>query len=188
MYQKFPLNLNEAQVKKLSEGSKVRVKNSQIGVGEDEYLLTNQQIAKLTKSKSMGKGCEISMSKSQLEHQMKKGNGRFTDFLKKGYQKVKEVVPKIVGAFKPQLEALGTKKAKELVAKVAEKVAPSVPQELMPFFLHGKDLANKYGQEQVKALLEGISQSGNGLLLAGAYSRGGKGLLNAGAYSQGGDI
>jgi hypothetical protein len=97
-YKPANLKLNLSQAKKLLSGSSVRLKASEIGVGDDIVYLHKVQHRLLTAAKRQKKGYMLELSPGEIlttvEHDMS-GNGIFSSIwkgLKSGYNWVKKNV------------------------------------------------------------------------------------------------
>ena len=81
-YHPYKVNLSEGQKDKLEKAIRgrnpisLRLKNSQLS-GNDQLMLTANQIKKIQKAASQGKGVEIKVSKSQAQ---KVGGSLFSAF------------------------------------------------------------------------------------------------------------
>ena len=83
-YQPFVLDLSPIQLQRSSQGYKIRLRHDQLrgGVSPDTLLLTPTQIAKIEKARASGKGCELQLSKAQLEWNVRYGSGRLSDYFR----------------------------------------------------------------------------------------------------------
>ena len=85
-YHPFKVNLSTGQKEKLARAYKTsspitfRLKNSQL-TGNDELMLTAQQINKIIKAKSLEKGSDIKISQSQIRSVIREGRGIFSSLL-----------------------------------------------------------------------------------------------------------
>jgi hypothetical protein len=78
MYNSFGLSLSNSQKKSLANAIQnqtsltIKLNSSQLN-GQDKLALTTTQIKHITKSKNMGKGVSITLSKTQLQKMKKMG-------------------------------------------------------------------------------------------------------------------
>lgn len=96
MFSEHHLKLTQAQKNQIAKAAqsgssvKLRFKHSQLKNGPDKMLLSQRQINKINKSHQTGKGCEIVISKTQMD-KMKKGG------------LIAALLPALVGAVAPWL-------------------------------------------------------------------------------------
>ena len=122
-YHPFKVNLSNGQKEKLARAYKTsspitfRSKNSQL-TGIDELMLTAQQINKINKAKSLGKGSDIKISKSHIRSVMREGSGIFSAI----FPVIRSVAPTIGKTL--GLSALGGL-ASEGVSQLVKKIKRS---------------------------------------------------------------
>ena len=82
-YDPFKVKLSKGQKEKLARAYKtsspltLRLKNTQL-TGNDELMLTSQQINKINEAKSLGKESDIKISKSHIRSVMREGGSLFS--------------------------------------------------------------------------------------------------------------
>ena len=184
-YHPFLLDLSDEQLKRIADGSQVRLKPEDIDNSKgDTLLLTTTQINRLKKAKAAGKGAQLSLSKTQQKHQAIHGSGRFSNFFKSVGQAIGSLARRAVPALKQTarqaasqlLDAHGDRiaqKGAQLLGSAAGHARAATtsvtPAALQPLVDHGIQIGNQFGQEQLQALLQGIRSTvtGSGLFLPG---------------------
>ena len=88
-YYSYNVSLSENQKAKLAKALMnrsaitIRLSNNELN-GGDQLFLTKTQIKKIQKAKTLGKGVEIKISKTQIRHVVKKGGSIFTTLMSLG--------------------------------------------------------------------------------------------------------
>ena len=151
-YIPYSLHLTPEQHSRLVQGAGVRLKASDLA-GSVSVHLTKTQIHRIEKAKAMGKGIVLKLSVPQLHHHAATMGGGLLDSL---------------SSYLPAGTTLANSLLKTLAPKGVELVkglidnSSRVPADLKPFLDMGLQLGAKHGQEQLSALLAGLSGSKHG--------------------------
>ena len=131
-YHPLKVNVSKGQKEKLARAYKTsspltfRSKNSQL-TGNDELMLTSQQINKINKAKSPGKGSDIKISKSHIRSVTREGGGLFSAIIAENKPRIiiplvrtlAPIIGKTVGL--AALGGLASEGASRLVKKISGK-------------------------------------------------------------------
>ncbi len=182
-YHQFHCSLSKAQIRKLAQGGKIRLRATDLNhAGDDVLHLTLTQHNKLLRARRLNKGMEISLSEPQIREMATMGSGRLGDFFKK----VKDVASNIGSTLKPAAQFINSVAGDELsaagrslggvaidtLAKEASKSAKDLlSKNGAPGFVgswtdKGFDLGNRLAKDQLAELIKGIqgTVTGSGLL------------------------
>jgi len=178
-YESILLDFSDSQLHSLVSGKAVNVKVEQVGTGHLVFL-TRTQINKIHRNKAKLKGTRIKLSDAEAEYNQVHGNGRFTDFLKKGWTKVKEIAAPVVATFARKFgdKAVDTitNKANSYLdtgAVAANAYTPNfsflpeaINKDLQGLYHDGTYLANNMAQSELSSLLKGLLNTvkGRGVL------------------------
>ena len=184
-YHPFSLDLSDEQLKRIADGHKVRVKAEDIDNPDgDVLLLTTTQINRLRKAKAAGKGAELSLSMTQQKYQAIHGSGRFGDFFR-GIgraigslarraapvlkQKARQAVGQLLDAHGDQIVQKGAQLVGSAAGHARAATTGITPSVLQPLVDQGIQIGNQFGQDQLRAVLDGIRSTvnGRGLFLPG---------------------
>ena len=157
-YHPFKVNLSKGQKEKLARAYKtsspltLRLKNNQL-TGNDELMLTSQQINKINKAKSQGKGSDIKISKPNIRSVTREGGSLFSAIIPLA-KTLAPMIGKTLGL--SALAGLASEGASQLVKKIGGKeqiggylVENNMIEKLIPL---EKILTNKQKQDILTAL------------------------------------
>jgi len=85
VYHAVTIGPTQAQMASLASGDSTHIPSKNIQ-GDIPFHLTTAQLKRLEKAHASGKGCLIKLSPAQVKLMAQRGSGRFTDFLKAGYE------------------------------------------------------------------------------------------------------
>ena len=159
-YHPYKVNLTKGQKDKLRRSFQsknpvtLRLKKTQLS-GNDQLMLTANQIKRIQKAASQGKGAEIKVSKSQAQ----KVGGSFVSALFPLARSVAPILAKTLGL--SALAGLASEGATQVVKKISGKGAMTggflIPQDKIQKLIDNKHLlTNKQKQDILTALLASI--------------------------------
>ena len=155
-YFPYKVNLSEGQKKKLGRAFKancaitLRLSREQT-IGNDELMLTANQIKRIAKAAALGRGVEIKISKTQIRKVMKQGGSLFSAII----PLARSLAPTLVKTL--GLSALAGL-ASEGASQVAKKISGGflIPQDKIKKLIDNKHLlTNKQKQDILTALQSG---------------------------------
>lgn len=88
VYHSVTLGPSDGQMSDLAEGRTVLLQHSDLD-GDVGFHLTSRQVAQIKKAYEAGKGCKLKLSAAQVKMMAQKGSGRFSDYLRQGYDFMK---------------------------------------------------------------------------------------------------
>ena len=160
-YFPYKVNLSEGQKKKLGRAFKancaltLRLSGNQTS-GNDELMLTANQIKRIAKAAALGKGVEIKISKTQIRKVMKQGGSLFSAIIPLA-RSLAPTLAKTLGL--SALAGLASEGASQVVKKISGngmKGGFLIPQDKIQKLIDNKHLlTNKQKQEILAALQSG---------------------------------
>ena len=168
-YYPHGVKLSEGQRKKLAKAYRdnsaitIRLSNDELS-GSDQLMLTNTQLARLKKAKSLGKGSDIKISKTQIRKVVRHGGSLWSTLFSLGTKllpyattAVSKAVPALAtGA----LSALGSLGIDRIFGK-KQKGGFLIPQNKIDKLIANKHLLSA---KQKKDILDAL-QSGSGVII-----------------------
>ena len=168
-YHPYGVKLSEGQRKKLAKAYRdnsaitIRLSNDELS-GSDQLMLTNRQIAKLKKAKSLGNGSDIKISKTQIRKVVVHGGSLWSSLFSLGTKllpyattAVSKAVPALAtGA----LSALGSLGIDKIFGK-KQKGGFLIPQNKIDKLIANKHLLT---EKQKRDILNAL-QSGSGVVI-----------------------
>lgn len=164
MYLNFACDVSPLQLRRLAKGNRIRLKNDQLGHGKG-LDLTAAQVKACEKAMRRGKGVQLGFSDAQIEHHMKTGDGRFSDFFKGVGNKLKSGAVSAVQNLAPMLldkaASIGTALVKD---KARNSVyVPDLARGVLESALSdGIKYGNSRGKDELFHFLGGLAQTKNG--------------------------
>ena len=159
-YHPYKVNLTKGQKDKLARAFRgknpfsLRLKNSQLS-GNDQLMLTANQIKRIKKAASQGKGAEIKVSKAQAQ----KVGGSFASAL---FPLARSVAPMLAKTFGlSALAGLASEGASQVVKKISGKGMTGgflIPQDKINKLIANKHLLSKGQREQILSALQAGGQ------------------------------
>ena len=161
-YHPYKVNLSKGQKSKLGKAFKansaltLRLSAKQTS-GNDELMLTANQIKRITKAAALGKGVEIKISKSQIRKVMKQGGSLFSAIIPLA-RSLAPTLAKTLGL--SALAGLASEGATQVVKKISGKGTMTggflIPQDKIQKLIDNRHLlTNKQKQEILTALQSG---------------------------------
>ena len=161
-YHPYKVNLSKGQKDKLGKAFKansaltLRLSAKQTS-GNDELMLTANQIKRITKAAALGKGVEIKISKTQIRKVMKQGGSLFSAIIPLA-RSLAPTLAKTLGL--SALAGLASEGASQVVKKISGKGAMTggflIPQNKIQKLIDNKHLlTNKQKQDILTALQSG---------------------------------
>ena len=161
-YHPYKVNLSKGQKSKLGRAFKansaltLRLSAKQTS-GNDELMLTANQIKRITKAAALGKGVEIKISKTQIRKVMKQGGSLFSAIIPLA-RSLAPSLAKTLGL--SALAGLASEGASQVVKKISGKGAMTggflIPQNKIQKLIDNKHLlTNKQKQDILTALQSG---------------------------------
>ena len=161
-YHPYKVNLSKGQKSKLGRAFKansaltLRLSAKQTS-GNDELMLTANQIKRIQKAASQGKGVEIKISKTQIRKVMKQGGSLFSAIISLA-RSLAPTLAKTLGL--SALAGLASEGASQVVKKISGKGAMTggflIPQNKIQKLIGNKHLlTNKQKQDILTALQSG---------------------------------
>ena len=161
-YHPYKVNLSKGQKDKLGRAFKansaltLRLSAKQTS-GNDELMLTANQIKRIQKAASQGKGVEIKISKTQIRKVMKQGGSLFSAIIPLA-RSLAPTLAKTLGL--SALAGLASEGASQVVKKISGKGAMTggflIPQNKIQKLIDNKHLlTNKQKQDILTALQSG---------------------------------
>ena len=161
-YHPYKVNLSKGQKSKLGRAFKansaltLRLSAKQTS-GNDELMLTANQIKRITKAAALGKGVEIKISKTQIRKVMKQGGSLFSAIIPLA-RSLAPTLAKTLGL--SALAGLASEGASQVVKKISGKGAMTggflIPQNKIQKLIDNKHLlTNKQKQDILTALQSG---------------------------------
>ena len=161
-YHPHGVKLSEGQRKKLAKAYRdnsaitIRLSNDELS-GSDQLMLTNRQIAKLKKAKSLGNGSDVKISKTQIGKVVAHGGSLWSSLFSLGTKllpyattAVSKVAPSLAtGA----LSALGSLGIDKIFGK-KQKGGFLIPQNKIDKLIANKHLLSKKQKEDILAALQ----------------------------------
>jgi len=177
MYQNFACDISPLQLKRLAKGDRIRLKNDQLGHGMG-LDLTATQVKACEKAMRLGKGVQLGFSDAQIEHHMKVGDGRFSDFFKNVGSKIKSGAVSVAQNLAPMLidkaASIGTALVKDKVRN--SEYVPDLARGVLESALSdGIKYGNSRGKDELANFLGGLMQTKNGGAL---FVKNGEGLFD----------
>ena len=161
-YHPYKVNLSKGQKSKLGRAFKansaltLRLSAKQTS-GNDELMLTANQIKRIAKAAALGKGVEIKISKTQIRKVMKQGGSLFSAIIPLA-RSLAPTLAKTLGL--SALAGLASEGASQVVKKISGKGAMTggflIPQNKIQKLIDNKHLlTNKQKQDILTALQSG---------------------------------
>ena len=161
-YHPYKVNLSKGQKSKLGKAFKansalsLRLSAKQTS-GNDELMLTANQIKRITKAAALRKGVEIKISKSQIRKVMKQGGSLFSAIIPLA-RSLAPTLAKTLGL--SALAGLASEGATQVVKKISGKGMMTggflIPQDKIQKLIDNRHLlTNKQKQEILTALQSG---------------------------------
>ena len=161
-YHPYKVNLSKGQKSKLGRAFKansaltLRLSAKQTS-GNDELMLTANQIKRIAKAAALGKGVEIKISKTQIRKVVKQGGGLFSAIIPLA-RSLAPTLAKTLGL--SALAGLASEGASQVVKKISGKGAMTggflIPQNKIQKLIDNKHLlTNKQKQDILTALQSG---------------------------------
>ena len=160
-YHPYKVNLSEGQKNKLERAFRnknpvtLRLNKTQLS-GNDQLMLTANQIKRIQKAASQGKGAEIKVSKTQAQ----KVGGSFVSALFPLARSVAPILAKTLGL--SALAGLASEGATQVVKKISGKGAMTggflIPQDKIQKLIANKHLLTRKQREQILAALQSGGQ------------------------------
>ena len=161
-YHPYKVNLSKGQKSKLGRAFKansaltLRLSAKQTS-GNDELMLTANQIKRIAKAAALGKGVEIQISKTQIRKVMKQGGSLFSAIIPLA-RSLAPTLAKTLGL--SALAGLASEGASQVVKKISGKGAMTggflIPQNKIQKLIDNKHLlTNKQKQDILTALQSG---------------------------------
>ena len=161
-YHPYKVNLSKGQKSKLGRAFKansaltLRLSAKQTS-GNDELMLTANQIKRIAKAAALGKGVEIKISKTQIRKVMKQGGSLFSAIIPLA-RSLAPTLAKTLGL--SALAGLASEGASQVVKKISGKGAMTggflIPQDKIQKLIDNKHLlTNKQKQDILTALQSG---------------------------------
>ena len=159
-YHPYKVNLSEGQKDKLEKAIRgrnpisLRLKNSQLS-GNDQLMLTANQIKKIQKAASQGKGAEIKVSKSQAQ---KVGGSLFSTLFPLA-RSAAPMLAKTLGL--SALAGLASEGASQVVKKISGSGQVGgflIPQDKIQKLIDNKHLLTNKQKEQILSALQSGGQ------------------------------
>ena len=179
-YHPFKVNLSKGQKEKLAKAYKtntsltIRLKNKQTS-GNDELLLTDNQIKKINKAISLGNGVDIKISKTQIRKVMREGGSLFSAIIPLA-RSLAPTLAKTLGL--SALAGLASEGASQVVKKISGKGVQTggflIPQDKIQKLIDNKNLLTKKQKQDILNAL----QSGGRLVIKPTNKQSG-GLLGS---------
>ena len=172
-YHPYKVNLSKGQKDKLGKAIRgrnpisLRLKKSQLS-GNDQLMLTANQIKKIQKAASQGKGAEIKVSKAQAQ----KVGGSFVSALFPLARSAAPMLAKTLGL--SALAGLASEGASQVVKKISGTGGFLIPQDKIQKLIENKHLLTNKQKEQILTAL----QSGGQIVVKPSKKQSG-GLLGA---------
>ena len=160
IYHPYKVNLTKGQKDKLERAFRnknpvtLRLKKTQLS-GNDQLMLTANQIKRIQKAASQGKGAEIKVSKAQAQ----KVGGSFVSALFPLARSVAPILAKTLGL--SALAGLASEGATQVVKKISGSGQTGgffIPQDKIQKLLDNKHLLTKKQKEQILAALQSGGQ------------------------------
>ena len=168
-YHPHGVKLSAGQKQKLAKAYKqnsaitIRLSNDELS-GSDQLMLTNTQIARLKKAKSLGNGSDIKISKTQIRNVAVHGGSLWTSLISLGTK----LLPYATTAVSKAAPALATGALSALGSLGIEKIFGKkqkggflIPQNKIDKLIVNKHLLSKKQKEDIIAAL----QSGSGAVI-----------------------
>ena len=159
-YHPYKVNLSKGQKSKLGRAFKansalsLRLSANQTS-GNDELMLTANQIKQITKAAALGKGVEIKISKTQIRKVMKQGGSLFSAIIPLA-RSLAPTLAKTLGL--SALAGLASEGASQVVKKISGKGAMTggflIPQNKIQKLIDNKHLLTNKQREQILAALQ----------------------------------
>ena len=159
-YHPYKVNLSKGQKSKLGRAFKansaltLRLSAKQTS-GNDELMLTANQIKRITKAAALGKGVEIKISKTQIRKVMKQGGSLFSAIIPLA-RSLAPTLAKTLG--RSALAGLASEGASQVVKKISGKGAMTggflIPQDKIQKLIDNKHLLTNKQREQILAALQ----------------------------------
>ena len=159
-YHPYKVNLSKGQKSKLGRAFKansaltLRLSAKQTS-GNDELMLTANQIKRITKAAALGKGVEIKISKTQIRKVMKQGGSLFSAIIPLA-RSLAPTLAKTLGL--SALAGLASEGATQVVKKISGKGAMTggflIPQDKIQKLIANKHLLTNKQREQILAALQ----------------------------------
>ena len=165
-YHPYKVNLSKGQKSKLGKAFKansalsLRLSAKQTS-GNDELMLTANQIKRITKAAALGKGVEIKISKSQIRKVMKQGGSLFSAIIPLARSLTASLAPTLAKTLGlSALAGLASEGATQVVKKIRGKGMMTggflIPQDKIQKLIDNRHLlTNKQKQEILTALQSG---------------------------------
>ena len=157
-YHPYKVNLSKGQKSKLGRAFKansaltLRLSAKQTS-GNDELMLTANQIKRITKAAALGKGVEIKISKTQIRKVMKQGGSLFSAIIPLA-RSLAPTLAKTLGL--SALAGLASEGASQVVKKISGTGGFLIPQNKIQKLIDNKHLlTNKQKQDILTALQSG---------------------------------
>ena len=161
-YHPYKVNLSKGQKSKLGRAFKansaltLRLSAKQTS-GNDELMLTTNQIKRIAKAAALGKGVEIKISKTQIRKVMKQGGSLFSAIIPLA-RSLAPTLAKTLGL--SALAGLASEGASQVVKKISGKGTMTggflIPQDKIQKLIDNKHLlTNKQKQDILTALQSG---------------------------------
>ena len=161
-YHPYKVNLSKGQKSKLGRAFKansaitLRLSANQTS-GNDELMLTANQIKRIAKAAALGKGVEIKISKTQIRKVMKQGGSLFSAIIPLA-RSLAPTLAKTLGL--SALAGLASEGASQVVKKISGKGTMTggflIPQDKIQKLIDNKHLlTNKQKQDILTALQSG---------------------------------
>ena len=165
-YHPYKVNLSEGQKDKLGRAFKansaltLRLSVNQTS-GNDELMLTANQIKRIAKAAALGKGVEIKISKTQIRKVMKQGGSLFSAIIPLA-RSLAPTLAKTLGL--SALAGLATEGASQVVKKISGSGQRAmtggflIPQDKIQKLIDNKHLLTNKQKEQILAALQSGGQ------------------------------
>ena len=157
-YHPYKVNLSKGQKSKLGRAFKansaltLRLSAKQTS-GNDELMLTANQIKRIAKAAALGKGVEIKISKTQIRKVMKQGGSLFSAIIPLA-RSLAPTLAKTLGL--SALAGLASEGASQVVKKISGTGGFLIPQNKIQKLIDNKHLlTNKQKQDILTALQSG---------------------------------
>ena len=163
-YHPYKVNLSKGQKSKLGRAFKansaltLRLSAKQTS-GNDELMLTANQIKRIAKAAALGKGVEIKISKTQIRKVMKQGGSLFSAIIPLA-RSLAPTLAKTLGL--SALAGLASEGASQVVKKISGKGAMTggflIPQNKIQKLIDNKHLLTKKQKQDILTALQSGGQ------------------------------
>lgn len=133
VYHSVTLGPSDGQMSDLASGRTILLNPGDMD-GDVTFHLTTAQVNRIKKAYAAGRGCKLKLSAAQVKMMAQKGSGRFSDYLRQGYDFVKPTIRAGARAGLSAGRQLAEKKMSGALTAAEKRIAQAAGLEGSGFF------------------------------------------------------